>query len=95
MPLIYAFFSVWGLIQLIFCALSWIILLRYRSLTPLIIFCFFIEWAMRIFGSDSVVNDSSYSTGITPGVTYAPYVVIFLLVLFIFSLVKNPNNTAN
>jgi hypothetical protein len=50
---------------------------------------------MRIFGSDSVVNDSSYSTGITPGVTYAPYVVIFLLVLFIFSLVKNPNNTAN
>lgn len=95
MPLIYAFFSVWGLIQLIFCALSWIILLRYRSLTPLIIFCFFIEWAMRIFGSDSVVNDSSYSTGITPGVTYAPYVVIFLLVLFIFSLVKNPNNTTN
>ena len=95
MPLIYGFFSVWGLIQLIFCALSWVILLRYRSLTPLIILCFLIEWAMRIFGSDSVVNDSAYSTGITPGLTYAPYVVIFLLVLFIFSLVKNPNNTAN
>ena len=56
MPLIYGFFSVWGLIQLIFCALSWVILLRYRSLTPLIILCFLIEWAMRIFGSDSVVN---------------------------------------
>ena len=93
MPLIYGFFSVWGLIQLIFCALSWIILLRYRSLTPLIIFCFFIEWAMRIFGSDSVVNDSTYSTGITPGVNYAPYVVIFLLLLFIFSLVKNSKKT--
>ena len=39
MPLIYGFFSVWGLIQLIFCALSWVILLRYRSLTPLIILC--------------------------------------------------------
>lgn len=92
MPLIYGFFSVWGLIQLIFCALSWVILLRYRSLTPLIILCFLIEWAMRIFGSDSVVNDSAYSTGITPGLTYAPYVVIFLLLLFIFSLVKNPKN---
>ena len=93
MPLIYGFFSVWGMIQLIFCALSWVILLRYRSLTPLIILCFLIEWAMRIFGSDSVVNDSAYSTGITPGLTYAPYVVIFLLLLFIFSLVKNSKNT--
>ena len=93
MPLIYGFFSVWGLIQLIFCALSWVILLRYRSLTPLIILCFLIEWAMRIFGSDSVMNDSAYSTGITPGLTYAPYVVIFLLLLFIFSLVKNSKNT--
>ena len=93
MPLIYGFFSVWGLIQLIFCALSWVILLRYRSLTPLIILCFLVEWAMRIFGSDSVVNDSAYSTGITPGLTYAPYVVIFLLLLFIFSLVKNSKNT--
>ena len=92
MPLIYGFFSVWGLIQLIFCALSWVILLRYRSLTPLIILCFLIEWIMRIFGSDSVVNDSAYSTGITPGLTYAPYAVIFLLLLFIFSLVKNPKN---
>tara|TARA_B100000003_G_C10813192_1_gene323710 strand:- start:138 stop:608 length:471 start_codon:yes stop_codon:yes gene_type:complete len=92
MPLIYGFFSVWGLIQLIFCALSWVILLRYRSLTPLIILCFLIEWTMRIFGSDSVVNDSAYSTGITPGLTYAPYAVIFLLLLFIFSLVKNPKN---
>ena len=43
MPLIYGFFSVWGLIQLIFCALSWVILLRYRSLTPLIILCFLID----------------------------------------------------
>ena len=94
MPLIYGFFSVWGLIQLIFCALSWVILLRYRSLTPLIILCFLIEWAMRIFGSNSVVNDSAYSTGITPGLTYAPYVVIFLLLLFIFSLVKNPKNSS-
>ena len=88
MPLIYGFFSVWGLIQLIFCALSWVILLRYRSLTPLIILCFLIEWAMRIFGSDSVVNDPAYSTGITPGSTYASYVVIFLLLLFILSIIK-------
>ena len=78
MPLIYGFFSVWGLIQLIFCALSWVILLRYRSLTPLIILCFLIEWAMRIFGSDSVVNDSAYSTGITPGL------IMLLMLLFFY-----------
>ncbi len=95
MPLIYGFFSAWGLIQLIFCAFSWIILLCYRSLTPLIILCFLVEWAMRIFGSDLIANNPLYSDGVTPGVAYAPFAVVFLLLLFIFSLVKNPKNINN
>ena len=86
MPLIYGFFSLWGLIQLIFCGLSWTILLRYRSLTPLIILCFLIEWTMRIFGSNSTVSNDIYSNGITPGIVYAPYMVGFLAFLFFFSL---------
>ena len=37
MPVIYAFFSLWGLIQLLFCAFAWVILFRYRPLLPLTI----------------------------------------------------------
>ena len=88
MPLIYAFFSVWGLIQLIFCAFAWVVIIRYRSLSPLIILAFLIEWSVRVFTSSAVVNNPIYSDGITPGMVYAPYMTLFLLILFIFSLIK-------
>ncbi|MFL2735730.1 MAG: hypothetical protein ACJ0E8_01985 [Gammaproteobacteria bacterium] len=88
MPLIYAFFSVWGLIQLIFCAFAWIVIIRYRSLMPLIILAFLVEWSVRVFTSSAIVNNPIYSDGITPGMVYAPYVTLFLLILFVFSLIK-------
>ena len=88
MPLIYAFFSVWGLIQLIFCAFAWVVIIRYRSLTPLIILAFLIEWSVRVFTSSAVVNNPIYSDGITPGMVYAPYMTLFLFLLFVFSLIK-------
>ena len=61
MPLIYSFFSVWGFIQLILCLLSWIVLIRYRSLIPLIIFSFLVEWSARTLRSDSILNNPLYS----------------------------------
>tara|TARA_B100001564_G_scaffold61665_1_gene48202 strand:+ start:1376 stop:1831 length:456 start_codon:yes stop_codon:yes gene_type:complete len=88
MPLIYTFFSVWGLIQLIFCAFAWVVIIRYRSLTPLIILAFLIEWSVRVFTSSAVVNNPIYSDGITPGMVYAPYMTLFLFLLFVFSLIK-------
>lgn len=88
MPLIYAFFSVWGLIQLIFCAFAWIVIIRYKSLMPLIILAFLVEWSVRVFTSSAIVNNPIYSNGITPGMVYAPYVTLFLLILFVFSLIK-------
>ncbi len=88
MPLIYAFFSAWGLIQLIFCAFAWIVVIRYQSLLPLIILAFLVEWSVRVLNSSPIVNDPIYSDGITPGMIYAPYMTLFLLFLFIFSLVK-------
>lgn len=88
MPLIYSFFSVWGLIQLILCGLSWVVLIRYRSLTPLIILSFVIEWSARVFNAGTVINNPEYSNGITPGVAYAPYMTLFLLLLFLASLIK-------
>ncbi|MFL2768851.1 MAG: hypothetical protein ACJ0E7_02840, partial [Gammaproteobacteria bacterium] len=53
MPLIYAFFSVWGLVQLIFCAFAWIVIIRYKSLMPLIILAFLVEWSVRVFTSSA------------------------------------------
>ena len=88
MPLIYAFFSVWGLVQLIFCAFAWIVIIRYKSLMPLIILAFLVEWSVRVFTSSAIVNNPIYSDGITPGMVYAPYVTLFLLILFVFSLIK-------
>ena len=88
MPLIYAFFSAWGLIQLIFCALSWVVIFRYRSLTPLIILAFLVEWSVRVFNSSPIVNNPIYSDGITPGMVYAPYMTLYLFLLFVFSLIK-------
>ena len=88
MPLIYAFFSAWGLVQLIFCAFAWIVVIRYKSLTPLIILAFLVEWSVRVLNSSPIVNDSIYSDGITPGMVYAPYVTLFLFLLFVFSLIK-------
>ena len=88
MPLIYAFFSVWGLIQLIFCAFALVVIIRYRSLTPLIILAFLIEWSVRVFTSSAVVNNPIYSDGITPGMVFAPYMTLFLFLLFVFSLIK-------
>ncbi len=88
MPLIYAFFSVWGLIQLIFCVFAWIVIIRYRSLTPLVILAFLVEWSVRVFSSNLIVNDPMYSDGITPGIAYAPYLTLVLVFLFILSLIK-------
>jgi len=52
------------------------------------ILAFLVEWSVRVFNSSPIVSDPIYSDGITPGMVYAPYMTLFLLFLFIFSLVK-------
>ena len=89
MPVIYAFSSLWGLIQLLFCAFSWVILFRYKSLLPLTILVFLIEWSVRVINaSNSPLNLAEYKTGTTPGIESAPFVSAFLLILFITSLLR-------
>lgn len=89
MPVIYAFFSLWGLIQLLFCAFAWVILFRYKSLLPLTILVFLIEWSARVINaSNSPLNLAEYKTGTTPGIESASYVTVFLLILFITSLLN-------
>ena len=89
MPLIYMFFSLWGLAQLIFCGMSWVVILRYKSLIPLMFIFWLTEWSVRLFVytfmEKSVVDVSIYTSGMTPGAAGAPYVVFLLIIFLILS----------
>ncbi len=91
MPLIYMFFSLWGLAQLIFCGMSWVVILRYKSLIPLMFIFWLVEWSIRLFVypvmEKSVVDDGIYTNGMTPGASGAPYIV-FLLIIFLLLSTK-------
>ena len=91
MPLIYMFFSLWGLAQLIFCGICWVVILRYKSLIPLMFIFWLVEWSIRLFVypvmEKSVVDDGIYTNGMTPGASGAPYVV-FLLIIFLLLSTK-------
>jgi len=95
MPLIYMFFSIWGLAQLIFCAVCWIVIFRYRSLIPLIYLFWILEWGTRTFLYPIMTGDliaaGEYSNGPTPGHVLAPYVTIILLAMFFLST-RQKNN---
>ena len=89
MPLIYMFFSLWGLAQLIFCGMSWVVILRYKSLIPLMFIFWLTEWSVRLFVYPfmvkSVADVGIYTSGMTPGATGAPYVVFLLIIFLILS----------
>jgi len=89
MPLIYMFFSLWGLAQLIFCGMSWVVILRYKSLIPLMFIFWLTEWSVRLFVypfmEKSVVDGGIYTSGMTPGAAGAPYVVFLLIIFLILS----------
>ena len=90
MPLIYLFFSLWGFAQLIFCGVCWIVILRYKSLIPLMLVFWLIEWSGRLFLypliGKATLESGIYSNANTPGVEGAPYVTILLVIFLILSL---------
>ena len=86
---IYRFFSLWGLEQLIICIICWIVIFKYRSLIPLMYLFWILEWGVRIFyypHFKQEIDPNLYTTGVTPGIEGAPYVFIMLLVLFLLSI---------
>ena len=90
MPLIYMFFSLWGFAQVIFCGVSWIVILRYKSLIPLMYVFWLVEWSGRLFLypllGKSALASGIYSSGNTPGVEGAPYVTVLLIFLLLLSM---------
>lgn len=90
MPLIYAFFSLWGFAQLIFCAVCWVVVIRYKSLISLMYLFWLIEWSMRAFLypllDKTPIASGIYTDGPSPGVDGAPFVIFVLLVFLGLSL---------
>ena len=90
MPVIYLFFSLWGLAQLIFCLFCWVVVFRYKELISLMYILFISEWAIRLIiyplTDLGLANDELYSNGMTPGADFAPFVLIALIGLLLLSV---------
>ena len=90
MPMIYLFFSLWGLAQLIFCLVCWAVIIRYKELISLMYILFIFEWAIRLIlyplTGLALANNELYNNGSTPGSDAALIIVIILISLFLFSI---------
>ena len=90
MPVIYLFFSLWGLAQVIFCLFCWVVVFRYKELISLMYILFISEWAIRLIiyplTDLGLANDELYSNGMTPGADFAAFVLIALIGLFLLSI---------
>ena len=89
--ILYRFFSLWGLSELIICILCWIVVIRYKSLIPLMYVLWILEWAVRLFYYPifkDYIDPNLYNLGPTPGIEGALYAVLILLVLFLLSIKK-------
>jgi len=85
---IIAIFGQWGAIQLLLAALLWVLLLRYRGLTPLVVLVFLIEPVLRaVAGHLKPVE----AVGTPPGAALNWVVVPVMAVLLIVSL-RNGND---
>jgi len=88
---IIAIFGQWGAIQLLLAALLWVLLLRYRGLTPLVVLVFLIEPVLRaIAGHLKPVE----AMGTPPGAALNWVVVPVMAVLLIVSLRNGDDRSA-
>jgi len=87
---IIALFGQWGAIQLLLAAVLWVLLLRYRGLTPFVYLIFIVEPVLRaISGFLKPVE----AVGIGPGHALNWLAVPILAVLLLFSLSgRNPRS---
>ena len=89
MTLIYLFFSLWGLEQVIRTFLTILVLFKYTGLIPLMLLINIFEWGMRgiyPFTDYFPSISSEYTNGMTPGIEGLPYILVFLVTIFILSL---------
>jgi hypothetical protein len=88
---IIAIFGQWGAIQLLLAALLWVLLLRYRGLTPLVLLVFLLEPLLR--GLAGFLKPIE-AAGTPPGAALNWVVVPVILLLLILSLRERKGQTA-
>jgi hypothetical protein len=90
MPIIYRFFSLWGSAQLIFCLVCWVVILKYKSLIPLMSAFWALDWGQRLFLypliREDITSIGEYTTNITPGVDLAPLPFVIAVAVFLISI---------
>ena len=90
MPVIYLFFSLWGLAQVIFCLFCWVVVFKYKELISLMYILFISEWSIRLIiyplTDLGLANNELYSNGMTPGADFGPFVLITLIGLLLLSI---------
>ena len=87
---IYALGSMWGLMQILCCLISWIVIFRYKSLISFMYVIWLLEWILRLFVVGALHPlGPVYQDGVTPGVVTAPYIALLLLIFFVLSLLKS------
>tara|TARA_B100000768_G_C11058146_1_gene281247 strand:+ start:103 stop:600 length:498 start_codon:yes stop_codon:yes gene_type:complete len=97
MPIIYRFFSYWGSAQLLFCLVCWVVIFKYKSLIPLMNIFWIVDWGYRIVVYPLLRGDLAiiglYTTDITPGKEFAPFMFGLTIVLFLISIANKKNNS--
>jgi hypothetical protein len=83
---IVAMFGQWGAMQLLLAAVLWVLLLRYRGLTPLVLLVFLVEPFLRALSGRLKPLET---VGSAPGEVFNWVVVPLLAVLLIASLRTN------
>jgi len=78
-----AIFGQWGAIQLLLAALLWVLLLRYRGLTPLVLLVFLVEPFLRALAGELKPIETM---GTAPGAALNWLVVPVMGVLLLLSL---------
>lgn len=80
---IVAIFGQWGAIQLLLAALLWVLLLRYRGLTPLVLLVFLVEPFLRALAGELKPIETM---GTAPGAALNWLIVPVMGVLLLLSL---------
>ncbi len=88
---IIAIFGQWGAIQLLLALLLWVLLLRYRGLTPLVLLVFLIEPVLRGFAGHLKPIET---IGTAPGAALNWFVVPLMAVLLWLSLCETGRATS-
>lgn len=81
-------FAAWGFVLFVLALLSWIILIRYRAMLPLMILTLTVEQVGRMMLSNAMLPHRDWSHGIPTSALINYGLAAFLVLALVFSLLK-------